>query len=70
METLKIANYGAYGLHIIKFPSGKFGFVGSVPEILLNERRNKLGLPYKVSKLFDTLSDANKYFEDNKHLIS
>lgn len=67
---MKIANYGAYGLHIIKLPSGKFGFVGSVPEILLNERRNKLGLPYKISKLFDTLYDATKYFEDNKHLIS
>ena len=28
---------GNLGLHIIKFPSGKFGFVGSIPTILAEE---------------------------------
>lgn len=26
--------FGNYGLHVIKFPSGRYGFVGSIPTTL------------------------------------
>jgi hypothetical protein len=29
--------FGKLGLHVIKFPSGKFGYVGSIPTILGTE---------------------------------
>lgn len=70
MKTDKIASFGAYGLHIIQFPSGKFGYVGTVPVILLKECKNNLGLPYHSSLTFETFEAANQYFEDNKHLIN
>lgn len=31
---MKIQNLGTYGLHVIQFPSGKFGYVGSIPSEL------------------------------------
>lgn len=63
---MKIASYGNYGLHTFKFPVGKWGYVGIVPEALLNQRKNNLGLPITVSKLFDTEQEAINYFESIK----
>lgn len=31
---MKIQNLGTFGLHVIQFPSGKFGYVGSIPSEL------------------------------------
>lgn len=29
--TIKLADFGRFGLHVIRFPSGIFGYVGTVP---------------------------------------
>ncbi len=65
----KLLSIGAYGLHVIKYPSGRYGFVGCVPEILCDEKKDKNGLPITPSKVFDTENEAIEYFESKKHLF-
>lgn len=64
-----------FGLHIIQYPSGKFGFVGSVPETLgfytedikqadvLSGRVKEIGGVRKALRFpsFDTKQDAVNY---------
>lgn len=35
--TTKLLDIGTYGLHVIQFPSGRYGFVGSIPVSLVDE---------------------------------
>ena len=34
----KLADFGRFGLHVIRFPSGIFGYVGTVPVDLADLR--------------------------------
>ena len=70
MATKKIGSFGSHGLYVMQFPSGKYGYVGTVPEILTEVRIQKNNLPYNGSVVFDTESDAIQYFENVKHLIN
>lgn len=37
----QIASYGTFGLHIIQFPSGRYGFVGTIPaELVIDAPRS------------------------------
>jgi len=65
----KLENYGRYGLNVIKYPSGRFGFVGTLPEMLTEERTQKNGLKYNCSKVFNTENEAILYFESIKNTI-
>lgn len=67
---MKIASFGKYGLHTIQYPSGRFGYVGTVPEILCIEKKPVNKLPYTVSMSFDTEEEAIMHFESVKHLIN
>ncbi len=41
MEPKKIGSYGTFGLHIIQFPSGRYGFVGTIPaELVIDAPRS------------------------------
>lgn len=66
---MKLENYGRYGLHVIQYPSGKFGYVGNVPSILCVEKKMPNKLPCKVSMCFDTEQEAINHFEKIKHLL-
>lgn len=55
----KLASYGTYGLHIIEFPSGRFGFVGTVPEVLIKD----------APRSWATAEEAETFFNAKKHLI-
>ena len=71
------------GLHIIKFPTGKFGYVGSIPVDLATEvpattadvmggrchyGPNKELLSYKFP-VFDSRVDAVKFAESKGHKV-
>ncbi len=43
---------------IIKYPSGKYGFVGSLPLSLTTTKRNSIGQEYQASKVFNTEQQA------------
>lgn len=68
-NSKKIGSYGSYGLHIMKCPTGKFIYVGTVPVILLHDGKDKFGQQSYTSLLFDTMQDAESYFNSVKHLI-
>lgn len=43
-----------YTLTIMQYPSGKFGFVGSVPPELCEEKKNHIGQKHFASKVYET----------------
>lgn len=55
-ETVKIASPGTYGTHIIQYPSGRYGFVGSIPKWLLDH----------THRAFDTEAEAEAFFNNKK----
>jgi len=59
---------GNYGLHLIQYPSGRWGFVGSIPEVLCIEKQTKFG-PQMDSPVFETEAEGLAYFESKKHLL-
>jgi hypothetical protein len=70
MSNEPILRIGRYGLHIIQYPSKRWGFVGTIPAILCVEKKGSFGEPYYASPSFETKEDAMKYFEEKKHLIT
>jgi len=68
-NTVKLNSYGTYAMHVIQYPSGKFGYVGSLPEIFTAERTQMSGLKYNASLVFDTEAEAIQFYNDNKHLV-
>jgi hypothetical protein len=67
---MKLATFGTYGLHTIQYPSKRWGYVGTIPEILCIEKKGSFNVPYMDSRTFDTEEEAIKYYEDHKHLIN
>ena len=78
IDSIRIT--GKLGLHVIKFPSGKFGYVGSVPvEIAYidgstQEDINK-GLVYgqrfgAKTRVFDTMQAAIEYAQSKGYVVS
>lgn len=65
---MKLANYGSYGLHTIKFPSGKYGYAGTLPILLCKEVKTMFGQQHN-SMVFDTEQDAINYFNSVKGII-
>ena len=53
-----------YKLSIIKYPSAKYGFVGSIPIELCELRINKICQEYYASKVYDTLQEAQEAQRD------
>ena len=47
-------------LAIIQYPSGRFGFVGSVPAALCVEKKYHLGGTIMASKVYNTREEAEK----------
>lgn len=66
---MKLLSIGNYGLHTIQYPSNRWGFVGSIPEVLCIEKSGMFG-PYLDSPVFETEDEAIKYFEERKHLLA
>lgn len=58
---MKLASYGSYGLHTIKYPSGRYGYVGTLPLLLCKEVQTKFGKEHN-SMVFDTEQQAIDYF--------
>lgn len=56
----KLASFGSYGLHIIQFPSGRYGFVGTVPEVLITNAPSS----------FETLSAAEEFYNERISLLN
>lgn len=46
-------------ISVIKYPSGKYGFVGSLPLELTKTITDQMGKPMQVSKIFDTEEQAD-----------
>ncbi|HEY5141285.1 MAG TPA: hypothetical protein VIJ25_18525 [Methylococcales bacterium] len=50
-----------YKTSIIQYPTGKFGFVGSVPEILTRENpKPNIASAERVSKIYEKKEEAQK----------
>ena len=47
-----------YGLHLMQYPSMRWGFVGSIPMDLCKEKINSIGQKYFDSIVFDNQKDA------------
>jgi hypothetical protein len=47
-----------YKCSIIEYPSGRFGFVGSIPSELCELKTNKIGQEYFASKVYNTRLEA------------
>jgi hypothetical protein len=58
--TQYINNKAKYQLSIIQYPSGRFGFVGSVPADLCEEKPYHLGGTCMKSKVYETKEAAEK----------
>lgn len=52
-------------LYLEKYPSGKYGFVGGVPEILCNLAKNSIGQEFLKSKVYETKRKALRDLYDN-----
>ena len=62
----KLASYGTYGLHTIQYPSKKWGYVGTIPEVLCVQKIGSFNVPYLDSRVFETEEEAIRFFEENK----
>jgi hypothetical protein len=61
-----LANYGRYGLHILKCPSGKYAFFGTIPIELCIEKTDRFGQITYTSPLFNSYEEGKQYFDTNK----
>lgn len=59
--STQLASYGRYGLHTLQYPSGKWGFVGTIPAQMCIEKITKTGLKYMDTPSFDTEQLAIDY---------
>lgn len=59
--TTKLASFGNYGLHVIQYPSGRWGYVGTIPEALCIEKNTIYG-PTMNSRVFDTMQEAIDFY--------
>ena len=66
---MKTNTVTGYGLSVIQCPTGKYIFVGSVPEDLLIEGKTKLGLPTHNSQRFDSKEDAIEHARSKGYII-
>lgn len=55
-QTKKIAAEGTYGTHIIQYPSGRYGFVGSIPKWLLDHTHRGFHLMEAAESFFNELA--------------
>lgn len=55
----QISSYGIYGISVMQFPSGRFGFIGSVPVWL----RDANGNPFNS---FVTMEQAEQFYINKK----
>lgn len=60
LNFMQIRTFGKYGLHTIQYPSKRWGYVGTVPIELCNERDGLFGKEYP-SKVFNTEAEAIKF---------
>ena len=51
---------GKHNVSIIEYPSGKFGFVGSLPESLTVTITNKAGQVVQISRIVNTQEQAEQ----------
>ena len=54
-----------YKASVIKYPSGKYGFAGSIPKSLMIKDKNHLGQEYYKSPIFKTELEAKKALKVN-----
>jgi hypothetical protein len=67
---MKLLSIGKYGLHTIQYPSKRWGYVGTIPEVLCIDKKDHWGMLRKDSPVFETEAEAIQYFEERKHLIN
>ena len=53
-----------YKLSIVKYPSGKYGFVGNIPEELCELRKNNIGQEFLASKVFNNKKEITKLLKN------
>ena len=60
MRTLQMRTPVTYQLSIIQYPSGRYGFVGSVPIDLCREVRDCWNVPSFQSKIYESREAAEQ----------
>lgn len=69
MPSTKLNSYGTYAMHTIQYPSGRWGYIGTIPEMFTEVKTQKNGLKYNASLTFDTEYQALQFYYNNKHLV-
>lgn len=71
-SNIKLGSFGNYGMHILKCPSGRYTYCGSIPICFMietNDPRDRMHGRTHKCPVFETEQEAVDFFNEHKHLL-